>query len=65
MDFKKYLETKKGYNTVVIFVDRLGKRPISIPVRDTIIARELVPLFLTYIIRYIGILKTIILDRGL
>jgi len=35
---------------VAIFVDRLGKRLIIILIRDTIIARELAPLFLLHVI---------------
>jgi hypothetical protein len=49
---------------VVIFINRLGKRPITIPVRDTVTAKELVPLFLTYIVCQVGIPETIVSDRG-
>ncbi len=62
VDFKKCLESRAGYNIVAIFVDYLEKRPVSIPVRDTIIAKQLVPLFLIHIIRYVGILDSITLD---
>ena len=64
VDFKKCLESKNGYNIVAIFVNRLGKRPITILVRDTVTAKELAPLFLTYVVRYVGIPKTIVSDRG-
>jgi hypothetical protein len=64
VDFKKCPESKSGYNMVAIFVDRLGKRPITIPVRDTITARELAPLFLVHVIRHVGIPETIVSDRG-
>jgi transposase InsO family protein len=64
VDFKKCPESKHGYNMVAIFVDRLSKRPITIPVRDTITARELVPLFLVHVIRQVGIPDTIVSDRG-
>ena len=64
VDFKKYLESKNGYNIVAIFVNRLGKRPITILVRDTVTAKELAPLFLTYVVRYVGIPETIVSDRG-
>ena len=50
---------------VAIFIDRLGKRPITIPVHDTITAKELVPLFLLYVVRYIGVPDSIVLDRSL
>lgn len=50
---------------VAIIVDRLCKRPISIPVRDTITAKQLVPLFLIHVVRYVGIPDSITSDRGL
>jgi hypothetical protein len=46
----------------MLFVNRLGKRPITIPVHNIIIAKQLVPLFLLYIVRYIGIPETIVSD---
>lgn len=49
---------------VVIFVDRLGKRPITIPVRDTITAKGLAPLFLEHVVRHVGVPETIVSDRG-
>jgi hypothetical protein len=50
---------------VAIFVDRLSKYPITIPVRDIITAKQLVPLFLLHIVYQIGIPETIISDQGL
>ena len=50
MNFKKYLENRNKYNIIVIFINCLGKCPIIIPVRDIVIAKELVPLFLIYIV---------------
>jgi hypothetical protein len=64
VDFKKCPESKNGYNIVVIFVDRLSKRPITILVQDTITARELAPLFLINVVRHVGIPETIVSDRG-
>ena len=64
VDFKKCPESKAGHNMVAIFVDRLGKRPITIPVRDTVTARELAPLFLLHVVRHVGIPETIVSDRG-
>ena len=64
VDFKKCLESKNGYNIIAIFVNRLNKRLITILVRDTVIAKELAPLFLTYVIRHVGIPETIVSDRG-
>ena len=64
MDFKKCLESRNKYNIVAIFINRLSKRPITIPVRDIVMAKELAPLFLTYIVRQVGIPETIVSDRG-
>ena len=50
------------YNIVVIFVDRLGKQLITVLVRDIIIAKELVPIFLIYIVWHIGLLDLITSD---
>ncbi len=36
VDFKYYPESKAGNNIIALFVDRLGKRLITISVRDTI-----------------------------
>jgi hypothetical protein len=39
VDFKSCPESKSGYNIVTIFVNRLSKYLITIPVRDMIIAK--------------------------
>ena len=41
-----------------------GNAQLQILVRDTIIARELAPLFLLHVVRHVSILETIISDRG-
>jgi hypothetical protein len=64
VDFKHCLESKAGNNIIALFVDYLGKRPIIIPVHNTIIAKQLVPLFLLYVVRYIGIPETIVSNQG-
>ena len=60
MDFKKCLESRNKYNIVVIFINYINKYPIIISIRDIVIAKELVPLFLTYIVRQVGIPETIV-----
>ena len=64
VDFKKCPESRTNHNMVAIFVDRLSKRPITIPVRDTITAKELVPLFLIHVVRHVGLPDSITSDRG-
>ena len=64
VDFKKCLKSKASYNIVAIFVDRLKKRLIIILIQDTVIARELAPLFLLHVVQHISILEIVISDRG-
>src|SRR6266536_63615 len=64
IDFKKCPESKTKHNMVAIFVDRLGKRPITVPVRDTITAKELVPVFLMHVARHVGLPDSIVTDCG-
>jgi hypothetical protein len=65
MDFKSMPKDKGGFNAILVFVDRLGKRPILISCYKTFITRELAHYFITYIWRYYRPLDSIVLDRGL
>jgi hypothetical protein len=64
VDFKNCPKSRNGYNIVAIFVDRLGKRLISVSVQNTITARELTPLFLTHVVQHVGVLETLVSDRS-
>jgi hypothetical protein len=65
VDFKKCPESKTGYNIVVIFIDRLGKRPILVPVRDTVTTRDLAQIFITHVMCHVGLPNLITSNRGL
>jgi hypothetical protein len=65
MDFKSMPKDKGSFNTILVFVNRLGKRPISIPCYKTSTARELAHYFITYVWRYYGPPDSIISDHGL
>ena len=41
MDFKSFLLDKAGYNTILVVVDRLSKRPILVAYKDTATAKDL------------------------
>jgi transposase InsO family protein len=55
---------KEGMNMVCVFVDRLGKRPVSIPCNKEIDAQALAQLYLVHIHKYYGPATTIVSDRG-
>jgi hypothetical protein len=65
MDFIVGLpRTSRGYNSIWVIVDRLTKSAHFIPVSTTYRVRQYVELYMSHIVRYHGILKTIISDRG-
>jgi hypothetical protein len=63
MDFIVGLpRTSRGYNSIWVIVDRLTKSAHFIPVAMTY--GQYAELYISHIVRYHGILKTIISDRG-
>lgn len=64
MDFKSFPPSKSGFDSILVVVDRLGKRPISVPCHKTTTARELAALFITHVWRHYGPPDTIVSDRG-
>ena len=64
MDFHELLKDRNGYDTVLIFVDRFGKRPISILCKKTVDAKEAARLYIYYIYQIYGPPNTIVSDRG-
>jgi hypothetical protein len=65
MDFIVGLpRTSRGYNSIWVIVDRLTKSAHFIPIATTYRVRQYVELYISHIVRYHGILKTIISERG-
>jgi transposase InsO family protein len=65
MDFIVGLpRTSRGYNSIWVIVDRLTKSVYFITVAMTYKVRQYDELYISHIVRYHGILKTIISDRG-
>ena len=64
MDFHEVPKDSKGYDMVLVIVDRFAKRPFSIPCRKTIDAPETARLFVHYVYRIYGPPDTIVSDRG-
>ena len=64
IDFHELPRERGGCDTVVIFVDRFGKRPISVPCYKTVDAKETAKIFIPYVFRYYRPPDTIISDRG-
>jgi len=64
MDFCSFPRDRHGYDAVFTVVDRLSKRPISIPCHKTITAREMAQLFIVHVHRWKGAPETIVSDCG-
>jgi hypothetical protein len=65
MDFILGLpHTPRGYNLIWVIMDRLTKSVHFIPIATMYRVRQYAELYMSHIIRYHGILKTIISDRG-
>ncbi|KAI3220470.1 hypothetical protein DTO012A9_10171 [Penicillium roqueforti] len=64
MDFRSFPKDRHGYDAVFVIVDRLSKRPISIPCYKDTNAKQMARLFMDNVIRITGIPETIVSDRG-
>jgi hypothetical protein len=65
MDFIMGLpRTSRGYNSIWVIVDRLTKSAYFIPVATIYRVGQYAELYISHIVRYHSILKTIISDRG-
>ena len=65
MDFVTGLpRTKKGYDTVLVFVDRLTKMAHFVPTTKTVTAEQTAELFFENVVRLHGLPKTTVSDRG-
>jgi hypothetical protein len=65
MDFIVGLpRTSRGYNSICVIMNRLTKSAHFIPIAMTYRVRQYVELYISHIVRYHGIPKIIISDRG-
>jgi hypothetical protein len=64
VDFKSFSKDHCGFNAIAVFVNRFGKRPISVLCYRTIDAQELARLYIIYVHKYYRPATTIVSDRG-
>jgi transposase InsO family protein len=64
MDFKSFPVDKHGYDSILVFIDRLSKESVSIPCHKTTDARGLAQLFIQWIYRFGHTPLSIVSDRG-
>ena len=64
MDFIMDLPMSKGYDSLLVVVDRLSKAIILAPCNKTITAEETSQLYIDHIWKCTGLPKKVISDRG-
>jgi len=63
MDFMVSLPPSRGFNAIMVVVDRFSKMAHFIPTKDEATAQEMGRLFFSHIFKHHGVLKEIILDQ--
>ena len=64
MDFRWHAKDKHGFDNVVVFINSLTKRPVSIPCYKNIDTKGTARLFFTHIYCQKGAPETIVSGRG-
>jgi hypothetical protein len=65
MDFMELPQDRYGFDMVFVTVDRLSKRPVSMPChKKTTTAKEMARLWIRYVFPWTGLPDSIVSDRG-
>ena len=64
MDFITELPNSNGYDTILVFIDRLTKMSHCLPCQKDLDTQQFATLFMKHIVRLHSILRDIITDRG-
>jgi hypothetical protein len=63
MDFMVSLPPSRGFDAIMVVVDRFNKMAHFIPTKDKAMTQEIGRLFFTHVFKHHGLLKDIISDR--
>ena len=63
MDFRTHLLESKGFDSIMVVVDRVSKMAHFVPTRDTATAQEVGRLYFDKVVKHHGMQKRIISDR--
>ena len=63
MDFMTHLPESKGFDSIMVVVDRVSKMAHFVPTRDTAMAQQIGRLYFDKVVKHHGMQKNIILDR--
>ena len=65
MDFPIHLPESKGFDSIIVVVDRVSKMAHFLSTRDTATAQEIGRLYFDKVVKHHRMQKNIILDRNL
>jgi hypothetical protein len=63
MDFMVNLPPSRGFDAIMVVVDRFSKMAHFIPTKETVTAQEAGRLFFTHMFKHRGLPKGIVLDQ--
>ena len=63
MDFMTHLLESKGFDSIMVVVDRASKMAHFVPTRDIATAQEICRLYFDKVVKHYGMQENIILDR--
>lgn len=64
MDFRSFPKDRNGFDAALVFVDRLSKRPISVPCHKGTTAEQMARLFIEHVYRQRGPPDSVVSDWG-
>lgn len=64
VDYMDMPRDKKGFDKVVVFIDRFSKVSVTLPCKKDVTARDTAELYFTYVYRYYDLPDSIVSDRG-
>ena len=63
MDFMNHLLESKGFDSIMVVIDRVSKMAHFVPTQDTATAQEVGRLYFDKVVKHHGLQKNIISDR--
>ncbi len=54
----------KGYNIIIVFINRFSKKEVTILCRKTAIVKDLAEIYVVYYYRYLGLPNSVVSDHG-
>ncbi len=57
-------KNNKGYNIIVVFINRFSKKAVIIPCRKTAIIKDLAEIYVVYYYYYLGLPDFVVSNHG-